>query len=135
MQKLNSNNVRQYMTYDSNKNPIPDMTQFDPQDAADYNVYPLITAVYNLGRNESVINSSATSRIVYINKEYTRVIDEVSFADTTNAMDDYYEPFLRSMRYEESDHTASGLRDVQTYVEKAEVAAEKAVTVNDGKSY
>lgn len=129
--KLNSNNVRQYMTYDSNKNPIPDMTQFDPQDAADYNVYPLITAVYNLGRNESVINSSATSRIVYINKEYTRVIDEVSFADTTNAMDDYYELLSQINEYKESDYTASAWRDVQSYVEKAEAAAKKAVTVND----
>ncbi len=131
--RLNSNNVLKYMTYDSNKNPIPDISLFDPRDVEDYNVYSLITNVYSFGRNDAVLSNAQTSRIVYMNKEYSRVIGEISFADTTNAMDDYYELLDRINDYEESDYTASAWREVQSNVEKAEAAAEKAVNINDWK--
>ena len=129
--RLNSNNVLKYMTYDSNKNPIPDISLFDPRDVEDYNVYSLITNVYSFGRNDAVLSNAQTSRIVYMNKEYSRVIGEISFADTTNAMDDYYELLDRINDYEESDYTASAWREVQSNVEKAEAAAEKAEITPD----
>lgn len=129
--KLNSNNVLKYMTYDSNNNRIPDVSLFDARDVEDYNVYSLIANVYAFGRNDSVMNAAQTSRIVYMNKEYSRVIGEISFADTTDAMDDYYELLAQINEYESTDYTASAWREVQSYVEQAETAAEKAVNIND----
>lgn len=129
--KLNANNVLKYMTYDSNSNRIPDVSLFDSRDVEDYNVYSLIANVYSFGRNDAVMNAAATSRIVYMNKEYSRVIGEIAFADTTNAMDEYYELLDQINDYEETDYTASAWREVQSYVEKAEAAAEKAVNNKD----
>lgn len=129
--RLNSNNVVKYMTYDSNNNRIPDVSLFDARDVEDYGVYPLIANVYAFGRNDATLSAAQTSRIVYMNKEYSRVINEVSFADATNAMDDYYELLDQINEYVETDYTASAWREVQSNVEKAEAAAEKAVNIKD----
>ena len=128
--RQNANDVLDYMTYDSNNASIPDEGLFDPSDYADYNVDPLLRAVYAL-RNTSSMANLQTSRIVYINREYERVMSEVAFADTTTVMDEYYELLDQISEYVESDYTASAWREVQSYVEQAEAAAEEATTLND----
>jgi len=96
---------------------------YDQGDVDDYAAKALFKDVYNATGNE------ATSYLVYLNAEYERISSEISYADQTTIMDEYYEKLDKVTSYEEDDFTAAGWREVQEYLEEAEELAAEANSV------
>ena len=129
--KRNGTDVLKYMVYDKEKGTYSvDEKLFDARDLADYNVVPLLEAVRKMGQS-SGYQPVQTSNIIYVNSEYERVMESISFADAVSEMDQYYDLLAKIQDYESSDYTASAWQEVQSLIEEAEEMAAKATNRND----
>ena len=104
--------------------------EFDAEDLDLYNAAALLNAVKAVAKLSDT-TALYTSELVYLNREYERVINEIAFADVSEKMTEYYEALEDIAEYVEDDFTATNWRLFQERLEEAEEAAAEAETIAD----
>ena len=122
----------QYMGYDKNgKNREPDSSHFDNSDYEYYNIFGLLKAAFFNARNGAFIKDSTTSELVYLAREYERVMSVVAFADTADQKAKYDELYEVLSEYLPTDFSEANWDEFQAFMDEAETLAENATTTKE----